>query len=114
MSENEIMATTLNYLSGYKIKKEICISMGVIVKSRSVFGNIKASFKALAGGEIKNYTTLMKESRNEAYERMIEDARSKGANAVLNVRYDVADIAGVMIEFASYGTACVVETMNDW
>jgi uncharacterized protein YbjQ (UPF0145 family) len=67
--------------------------------------DIAASFKNIVGGELKGYSELLQESRREAFDRMLEDARSKGANAVLNVRFATSSVAQGASEILAYGSA---------
>ena len=84
---------------------EVC---GLIVRARNVFSNVGASMRTVFGGEARGYTTLLLDSRNEAIERLREAAREKGANAVVAMRFDCNEIAGVMSEVAAYGTAVTI------
>ena len=82
---------------------------GIIVRSRSIFGNIGAAFQQLAGGDITIYTDLCEKTRRDAYERMIQHALQVGANAIIGVRYDATEIMQGVTEVLCYGTAVVVE-----
>jgi uncharacterized protein YbjQ (UPF0145 family) len=70
---------------------------------------IGASFKALAGGEVTQYTKLLEDSRRHAMDRLIENARIMGANAVVGMRFDSSEIGQNLTEIAAYGTAVVIE-----
>jgi uncharacterized protein YbjQ (UPF0145 family) len=101
----DILIVTTNDVPGYEITQvhgEIC---GLIVRARNVFSNVGASMRTVFGGEARGYTQLLMDSRNEAIERLREAAREQGANAVVAMRFDCNEIAGVMSEVAAYGTA---------
>ncbi len=102
---DDILIVTMNDVPGYEITQvhgEIC---GLIVRARNVFSNVGASMRTVFGGEARGYTQLLMDSRNEAIERLREAAREQGANAVVAMRFDCNEIAGVMSEVAAYGTA---------
>lgn len=84
------------------------IVRGIIVRSRSVVGNIGAAFQTLVGGNISIYTELCERARRDAYELMIQHAAEIGANAVIGVRYDATEIASGVTEVLCYGTAVTV------
>ena len=101
----DILIVTTNDVPGYEITQvhgEIC---GLIARARNVFSNVGASMRTVFGGEARGYTQLLMDSRNEAIERLREAAREQGANAVVAMRFDCNEIAGVMSEVAAYGTA---------
>src|SRR6266702_4024866 len=82
---------------------------GLVVRSRGLGGNIMASLRALGGGEITEYTQLLEEARRHAVDRMIANAATMGANAVVMMRFDSSEIGQTMSEIVAYGTAVVVE-----
>lgn len=106
--ETHLITTALE-IPGYKITKNLGIVRGIIVRSRSVFGNIGAGFQALVGGNITIYTNLCEKARNDAYELMMQHARELGANAVISMRYDANEVMNGITEVLAYGTAVVVE-----
>ncbi len=81
---------------------------GIIVRSRSVVGNIGAAFQQLVGGNISIYTELCEQARRDAYELMIQHAQQLGANSIIGVRYDATEIAQGVTEVLCYGTAVYV------
>jgi len=85
---------------------------GLIVRARNYFSNLGAQFRTLAGGEVAGYTTLLTDSRNQARERMWREARARGANAVVAMRFDCNEIGDIMSEVAAYGTAVTVEPVQ--
>ncbi|HLW01800.1 MAG TPA: heavy metal-binding domain-containing protein [Ktedonobacterales bacterium] len=82
---------------------------GVVVRSRSLGGNLMASLRSLAGGEIKEYTQLLEGARRHAIDRMVQNATTMGANAVVRMQFDSAEIGTSMSEIVAYGTAVVIE-----
>jgi uncharacterized protein YbjQ (UPF0145 family) len=108
MNDNDIIVTTMNDLPGYEIVEVYGEVFGLIVRARNAFSNIGASFRTIAGGEVKGYTKLLSESRNHAVERVLVGARERGANAVIAMRFDCNEIGDIMSEVAAYGTAVQV------
>ena len=105
-----MIIVTTNEIEGKKIKEAKGLVQGSTVKAKHVGRDIGASFKTLVGGEIKGYSDLMKEARDEALERMIKEAEKLGANAVIGMRYQTAQIMASAAEVVAYGTAVVVES----
>jgi uncharacterized protein YbjQ (UPF0145 family) len=105
---DEIIITTMNDLPGYEVEEVYGEVFGLIVRSRNAFSNIGATFRTIAGGEVKGYTKLLADSRNHAVERLKDAARERGANAVIAMRFDCNDIGNIMSEVAAYGTAACV------
>ncbi|HTR81848.1 MAG TPA: YbjQ family protein [Bacteroidota bacterium] len=103
------LVTTNFQLDGYKVVKSIGVVRGIIVRSRSLFGNIGAGIQVLFGGNITLYTNLCEQTRRDAYELMIQHAQQLGANSVIGFRYDATEIMNGVTEVLAYGTACVVE-----
>jgi uncharacterized protein YbjQ (UPF0145 family) len=105
---DEIIITTTNDLPGYEVVEVYGEVFGLIVRARNAFSNIGASFRTIAGGEVRGYTKLLAESRIHAVDRLKEAAAERGANAVLAMRFDCNEIGGIMSEVAAYGTAVTV------
>ena len=103
------MTTTAFELPGYKIISNCGLVRGVLVRSRSIFGNIGAAFQTLAGGNITLYTELCEKTRRDAFELMIIHAEQVGGNAVIGVRYDTTEVMSGVTEVLCYGTAVVIE-----
>jgi uncharacterized protein YbjQ (UPF0145 family) len=103
------LVTTNIELDGYRVVKNLGVVRGIIVRSRSIFGNIGAGIQILFGGNISLYTELCERTRRDAYELMIRHAEEIGANAILAFRYDATEIASGVTEVLAYGTAAVVE-----
>jgi uncharacterized protein YbjQ (UPF0145 family) len=85
---------------------------GLIVWARNAFSNMGAQLRTLAGGEVAGYTRLLTDSRNQARERMWREARARGANAVVAMRFDCNEIGDIMSEVAAYGTPVTVEAIR--
>ena len=102
------LVTSANELFGYTVQRQFGVVRGIIVRSRSVVGNIGAAFQQLVGGKISIYTQLCEQARNDAYELMIQHARELGANGIIAVRYDATEIAPGVTEVLCYGTAVQV------
>jgi uncharacterized protein YbjQ (UPF0145 family) len=103
------LITTNIQLDGYRVVKNLGVVRGIIVRSRSLLGNIGAGFQILFGGNISLYSQLCEQTRRDAYELMIQHAEEFGANAVIAFRYDATEIAAGVTEVLAYGTAVVVE-----
>ena len=103
------MTTTAFELSGYKIRSSLGVVRGILVRSRSIFGNIGAAFQTLAGGNITLYTELCERTRKDAFDLMIQHAEQAGANAVIGIRYDTTEVMSGVTEVICYGTAVIVE-----
>jgi uncharacterized protein YbjQ (UPF0145 family) len=103
------LVTTNFQLDGYRIVKNFGVVRGIVVRSRSLFGNIGAGFQILFGGNITLYTELCEQTRRDAFELMLQHAQAIGANAVIGFRYDATEIMGGVTEVLAYGTACFVE-----
>ena len=109
MSQTHPLTTTTFELPGYRVTKSFGVVRGIVVRSRSVIGNIGASVQALFGGNISLYTDLCERARGDAYNLMLQHAGQQGANAVVGVRYDATEIAPGITEVLCYGTAVFVE-----
>jgi uncharacterized protein YbjQ (UPF0145 family) len=105
---DEILIVTTNDVPGYDITNVYGEVYGLIVRARNVFSNVGASMRTVFGGEARGYTTLLMESRDHAIDRLRDAAREHGANAVVAMRFDCNEIAGVMSEVAAYGTAVTI------
>ena len=112
MSQTHPLTTTTFELPGYRIVKSFGVVRGIIVRSRSVIGNLGASIQALFGGNISLYTELCERTREDAFNLLLEHAGQLGANAVVGVRYDATEIAAGVTEVLCYGTAVFVERTN--
>lgn len=109
VSVEEFPISTANDIPGFKIVETKGFVYGLTVRSRGAGGQIGAGVKSLFGGEIKQYVTMMEESRDDALDRVIDHAKELGANAIIAIRFDSNEISNVMQEILVYGTAVVVE-----
>ena len=100
-----MLVSNLELLPGRPIKRHLGLVQGSSVRSKHVGRDIAASLKNIFGGELKGYTELLSDSREEATQRMEEQAKALGANAVLNIRYSTSSIAAGAAEIFVYGTA---------
>ena len=110
MNQTHPLTTTAFDLPGYRVTRCFGVVRGIVVRSRSLVGNIGAGFQTLFGGNITVYTRLCEQTREEAFREMLVHASQLGANAVIGVRYDATEIAAGVTEVLCYGTAVFVET----
>jgi uncharacterized protein YbjQ (UPF0145 family) len=99
-----IIATT-NDLPGYEIQEVLGEVFGLTVRSRNIGSQFGAGLKSLVGGELKGMTKMLAEGREHATERLIEEAESKGADAILAFRFDTSELGSTWTEICAYGTA---------
>jgi uncharacterized protein YbjQ (UPF0145 family) len=104
-----MLLTTLEFVPGKTITKHLGLVQGSTVRAKHVGRDIMAGFKNVFGGELKGYTELMQESREEAIDRMKQQAQSIGANAILNIRFSTSSITQGASELFAYGTAVTLE-----
>jgi len=102
---------TSNYAPGYKVDKVIGMVYGITVRSRGLGGNILAGLRTIAGGEIVEYTEMAHQARQQALDRLSQQASSMGANAVLSVMFDSTEIGNTMDEIIAFGTAVVISPL---
>jgi uncharacterized protein YbjQ (UPF0145 family) len=107
-----MMVTTSQELPGYRIVRNYGIVRGIIVRSRSLLGSIGAGLQTIIGGNITILTELCENTREEAYELMMQHAAEHGANAVIAMRYDATEIMQGVTEVLAYGTAVQVERIS--
>ena len=103
------LVTTAFDLPGCRIVQNIGLGRGIVVRSRSIIGNIGAGLQTLFGGNITLYTNLCERAREDAYELLLQHAGEVGANAIIGMRYDANEVATGVTEVLAYGTAVVVE-----
>jgi uncharacterized protein YbjQ (UPF0145 family) len=108
VSFDHSLVTSAFELPGLEVVRNYGLVRGIIVRSRSIVGNIGAAFQQIAGGNISIYTELCERARMDAYELMIQHAAQLGANAVIGVRYDATEITQGVSEVLCYGTAVTV------
>ncbi len=103
-----IMVTT-DFFPGKEIVKTLGLVRGNTIRARHIGRDIKAGLRNIIGGEITDYTKMMAESREQALDRMVEEAESLGANAIINVRFSTSMVMTMAAEILAYGTAVVVK-----
>lgn len=108
-SAANILVSNLELVPGRRVKAHLGVVQGSTVRAKHVGKDILAGFKNIVGGELKAYTELMQEAREEATQRMVAQAASIGANAVLNLRFSTTSITPGAAEILAYGTAVVLE-----
>jgi len=106
---HEILVTTTDTIPGYKVAQILGVVKGNTVRARNIGRDIGAGFKSLVGGEIKTYTEMIAHSREEAYNRMVNQAIEMGAHAVINVRFMTSMIMQGASEMLAYGTAVTLK-----
>jgi uncharacterized protein YbjQ (UPF0145 family) len=104
-----MIVTTTENVAGQRAVEALGQVFGVVVRSRSIGGNIAAALRSIAGGEITEYTALVEETRRHAVDRLVANATAMGANAVVMMRFDSGEIGQTMSEVVAYGTAVRVE-----
>jgi len=104
-----VMVSTANELPGYKIVRNMGIVRGIVVRSRSIIGNLGASLQTIIGGNITILTDLCEKTRQDAFELMLQHAAQHGANAVVAMRYDATEVMQGVTEVLAYGTEEQVE-----
>lgn len=106
---NPGMITTGFELHGYRITQHLGLVRAITVRSRSIFGNIAGGLQTLVGGRISIYVDLCENTREEAFQHMVQHASDRGANAIIGMRYDANEVMNGVTEVLAYGTAVVVE-----
>ena len=104
-----VIVVNTETIAGKVITKNLGVVGGSTVRAKNVGRDIFAGLKNIVGGELTAYTELLDESRNQAISRMIADARARGSNAVINVRFATSAVTAGASELFAYGTAVVVE-----
>jgi uncharacterized protein YbjQ (UPF0145 family) len=107
------MVTTAFELPGYRVRQNLGVVRGIVVRSRNLFVNIGAFFNTVVGGNITAWSNLCETTRKDAFDIMIQHATELGANAIIGARYDATEIASGASEVLAYGTAVVVEPLED-
>jgi uncharacterized protein YbjQ (UPF0145 family) len=106
------MVTTGIEIPGYRIVRNFGIVRGLIVRSRSVIGNLGAALQTIVGGNITILTNLCEKAREDAYELLMQHAAEQGANAIIAMRYDATEVMQGVTEVLAYGTAVQVERIS--
>jgi len=106
---NDAMITTSTELPGFVVTKNFGVVRGLTVRSRSIVGSFLGGIQAIFGGNITIYTNLCEQTRAETYEAMCKEARKRGANAIIAMRYDATEVMPGLTEVLCYGSAVLVE-----
>lgn len=106
--DHNLITTAFN-IDGYRVKQNLGVVRGIVVRSRSIIGTIGASLQTLFGGNITLFTELCEKTRKDSFELMVKHAEEVGANAILGFRYDANDVMSGVTEVLAYGTAVIVE-----
>jgi uncharacterized protein YbjQ (UPF0145 family) len=107
------MVTTAFTLDGYNITRNLGLVRGIVVRSRSIVGTLGASLQTIIGGNITLLTNLCEQTREHAFDLMLQHADALGANAVVGMRYDATQIMPGVTEVLAYGTAVYVEKKSE-
>ena len=109
---SDVLVTTSSTIAGKRIVQTLGLTRGNSIRARHVGRDILAGFRSIVGGEIHEYAKLLAESREQALDRMEEEARSLGANAIVGVNFATSVVMGGAAEMLAYGTAVVVEEIE--
>lgn len=104
-----MLVVTTENVGGHRIAESLGQVFGVVVRSRGLGGNMMAGLRSIAGGEIKEYTSLVEDTRRHAIDRLVQNATLMGADAVVMMRFDSGEIGQTMNEVVAYGTAVRLE-----
>lgn len=104
-----MIVTTSDYIAGKKIVKTMGLVKGNTIRARHLGRDIAALLRGIVGGEITEYTKLISESREQSIDRMVADAESQGANAIIMTRFSTSEMMSGAAELLAYGTAVVIE-----
>ncbi|ETW25855.1 YbjQ family protein [Mycobacterium gastri] len=108
-----MLVVTTNDIPGWEIQRVCGEVFGLTVRSRNAFSQIGAGFKSMFGGELQGMTKNLAESRNEAMVRLMNEARNKGGNAIIGMRFDTTELGDVWTEICAYGTAVQAVPVTD-
>ncbi|HET6973147.1 MAG TPA: YbjQ family protein [Pyrinomonadaceae bacterium] len=106
------MVTTAFELPNFRVLQNLGVVRGIVVRSRNVFATLGATLQTIVGGNITVWTTLCEQTRNDAFDIMIQHATEIGANAIIGARYDTTELSQGVTEVLAYGTAVIVEPTN--
>jgi uncharacterized protein YbjQ (UPF0145 family) len=108
-----VLIVTTNDIPGWEIQRVCGEVFGLTVRSRNAFSQLGAGFKSMFGGELQGMTKNLAESRNEAMGRLIAEARNRGGNAIVAMRFDTTEIGDVWTEICAYGTAVLAAPVTE-
>jgi uncharacterized protein YbjQ (UPF0145 family) len=109
---DDMLIVTTNDVPGYRVEAVLGEVFGLTVRSRNAVSQMGSGFKSMFGGELKGLTKSLVTSRNEVLARMTEEARAKGANAVIAMRFDTSEMGDVWTELCAYGTAARISPLR--
>lgn len=107
--EHDFPVSTTFAIDGADVERNLGSCFGLVVRSMGLGRSIGASFRALRRGEVSQYTELLEDSRRQAVDRMVDNARLLGANAVVGMRFDSSEIGNSLTEIVAYGTAVITK-----
>jgi uncharacterized protein YbjQ (UPF0145 family) len=105
VSKTRVWVTTGNIIEGHEIAQYMGIVRGIVVRAQTISQGIRGSFSRILGGNITAYEEVCEAARSQAYQRMVDHARDKGADAIIAMRYDATEFAQGVTEVLAYGTA---------
>jgi uncharacterized protein YbjQ (UPF0145 family) len=103
--QDGFIIVTMNDIPGYKVDEVMGEVFGLTVRSRNLGSVITSGLRSMFGGELKGMTTMLSDSRQEAITRLVQEAMSKGANAIIAMRFDASELGSTWTEICAYGTA---------
>jgi uncharacterized protein YbjQ (UPF0145 family) len=106
-----MLIVTMNDIPGYEVEEVLGEVFGLTVRSRNIGSQIGSGLKSMFGGELKGMTTMLKEGREQGIERMVVEAESRGANAIIAMRFDTSELGTSWTEICAYGTAVRVRKL---
>jgi len=109
---SDVLVVTMNDVPGYRIEQVFGEVFGLTVRSRNAISQMGSGLKSMFGGELKGMTKLLINSRDEVMRRMIDEARARGANAVVAMRFDTSEMGDVWTEICAYGTAVRITPLH--
>lgn len=104
-----MLVTTTENVPGHTVTRTLGQVFGVVVRSRGLGGNLMAGLRSIVGGEIREYSQLVEDTRRHAIDRLVTNAALMGANAVVMMRFDSGELAQSMNEVVAYGTAVILD-----
>ncbi|KAM7205511.1 Uncharacterized protein family UPF0145 [Naviculisporaceae sp. PSN 640] len=109
---NGVITTTMFDVPGYRVVKVLGTVYGLTVRSRNWAAGLTMVIKSVAGGELRWFTSMLYEARNDAITRVVAEAQSRGGNAIIALRFDTGDLGG-FAQVCAYGTAAIIEKVDD-
>ncbi|HZZ45268.1 MAG TPA: YbjQ family protein [Pseudonocardia sp.] len=113
MSNNgDFLVVTTNDVPGFRVDRVLGEVFGLTVRSRNAVSTMGSGLKSMFGGELKGLTKALSHSRSEVMDRMITEARAKGGNAVIAMRFDTSEMGDTWTEICAYGTAAIISPLR--